>query len=167
MKSREAGKSFEIKVEIVERSVRDKKLDPGVPKLTSIRAFVQWSGEHQGRKYGSWSSQTVAAPNGPNADLRKRLDAVLPAFQSLQRIKIQGATKKPPRGVGWDAWLLAAERDNLLVQNTQLIIDLQTAKESFAVLDAKIESLKAQNAMVTKEYTSVVPFRRVDDDRSS
>ena len=157
-RARAARRSFESKVAILEGAVEKKRVPEGVPRLRTLRDVVAWTGERDGVRFESWSSFTVAAPNGQNGDLRRRLDAVLPSFVSLQSGE-RPKGKRPPRGTKVEDWLVRLERDRLAQQNEALAAALKDEREARIRAEQTIGALVEDKAGLTKELNRIIPLR--------
>ena len=156
MKEGSTRQAFRLKVEAIEAAVRDGVIPTEIPNLRRIQDVRDWDSP----PFKSWVSYSVAAPNGPNADLRKRLDRVFPTFVERQ----SGAVRKgvrAPAGADSSEWLASKERDALLVQNAELLASISQLETRLRVSEAERHALRQNVAELQATLNKVRGLRAV------
>jgi hypothetical protein len=118
IRRRRARASFEAKVILLEQYSAAGEVPERTPVLRHIQDVQQWEDRELGLV--RWSSYSVAAPSGKHADLRDRLDVVLPAIVKLQS-GASAKAKKPRRGKVISRRQIENEPVRLAIQNNLLI----------------------------------------------
>jgi len=118
IRDKPARASFEAKVVLLEQYSAAGAIPKGTPVLRLLKDVIVWEDSDLG--LSRWTSFSIAAPSGPNADLRNRLDIVLPEIVTLQsggRV----TEKKPRRGKIISRDQLEREHERLAIQNNLLL----------------------------------------------
>ena len=156
--SKPARQSFEKKVETLEGWVKAGALPDDAPRLSTINDVRLWV--DPGRGLTAWSSYSVAAPGGAHADLRERLDAVLPHFVALKSGEAKSA-RKPRRGKEITQKQVEAERNKLAEQNAVLLTENSELRADIIRLKQLMIELETSNKTLIAERKKLVPFGRV------
>lgn len=152
--SRESAprRSFRNKVEAFEALVDGGVWDPcSIP--ATLEEVVKWHEPERG--IIRWSSYSVAAPNGNNADLRRRLDAALSVLR-----------KKPPaesrRAEPRTAEHLRALREMqaLATQNAELHLENQRLKTSLDLIHSQMRILVDREKELVTMVNDIMPLGR-------
>lgn len=148
-----ARRSFRLKVEHLEERVPHQSHGDWLPRTLS--EFVQWRDPERG--FGAWTSFSVAAPKGPNADLRQRLDRVLERLRG-DRSRTRAPTKRRGRTV--EHAQAMAEVKALAAQNLELVERvLQLEAECRRTSDA-LGLVYKREAELVDRLNKVLPFER-------
>jgi len=150
-------RSFRLKVEILEQAVVAGSVPPSLPIIGKLDDLRSWA-DKGNKDLCSWSSFSVAAPGGKNADLRGRFDKIFPSLVELQTGKKKRGPR-PPKKTSMEEWLIRDERDALIAQNSDLIIRVTVLEEDKRVRDAVIASLLTSVAELTAELAKITPLR--------
>jgi hypothetical protein len=155
--SKPARRAFETKVEILEGWVKAGALPDDAPQLSTINDVRLW--DDPGRGLTSWSSYSVAAPGGAHADLRARLDFVLPQFVALKAGAVK-TNRKPRRGKAISQKQVEAERNKLAEQNVVLIAQNHELNSDVIRIKQLVSELEEKNRILIAERRKLVPFGR-------
>lgn len=155
MKEGRSRRSFRLKVELLEMAATDGVVPEGVPIIGKVDDLRVWNDPPM----IAWSSFSVAAPSGPNPDLRARFDRILPTFVKLQTGKFKRGPR-PPKNTTVEEWLIRDERDGLVRQNTELLVRVEELESALNIERAITESSKAKIAELTAKFRTLAPFKR-------
>lgn len=114
-----ARRSFRLKVEFLEDVLRRGDSAEWIPR--NLAELANWVDEERG--FERWISFSVAAPNGPNSDLRRRLD------HSLDLLKVRAGRPARKSQAVHASRQLAAEVRMLAQQNADLIMQLKSLED--------------------------------------
>jgi hypothetical protein len=154
-RSKPARTAFETKVNLLESWVRAESIPLDAPPLSAIKDVQAWVDPAQGLT--SWTSYSVAAPGGENADLRARLDAVLPLVQRL-RAGESGKLKKPRRGKTISQIQVERERDRLAVQNEELLSHCEVLQGEVTRSQQLVILKEKEYRELLVKFNKLVPF---------
>lgn len=155
MKNRQESKArraFRLKVEYLERLAEIQNPEKKwVPR--TLAEFVSWTDPKVG--FQSWSSFTVATLNGPNADLRRRLNQARLALQT-------SAQKAVKARVGQTVQItqLRNEVVSLAEQNVRLIEEKYELQEEVKRLQASLKILQERESELLQTLNKIVPVDR-------
>lgn len=149
-----ARQSLERKLRLMERWITEGAVPANAPILRGEKDIREWQDPEHG--ITSWVSFSILAPNGPNADLRRRLDEVLPDYRHIR----EGARqpKQPPRGRSITERQVRRERDRLVIQNEELLAEIRSLKQELAIAREDIALLKEEKSDLTARLRSVSPM---------
>lgn len=155
--SKPARRAFATKVEVLEGWVKAGALPDDAPQLSTIKDVRLWV--DPGRGLTSWSSYSVAAPGGAHADLRARLDFVLPQFVALKAGAAE-TNRKPRRGKAISQKQVEAERNKLAEQNAILIARNHELTSDITRIKQILVELEEKNRILIAERSKLIPFGR-------
>lgn len=155
MKEGPSRRSFRLKVEILEKAAIDGVVPEGVPIIGKVDDLRAWNDPPM----IAWRSFSVAAPSGPNSDLRFRFDKILPTFVMLQTGKAKRG-RRPPKNMSVEQWLIRDERDALARQNADLLVRVRELETALHVEKTISESSRAKNAELTSKLRTLMPLKR-------
>jgi hypothetical protein len=149
-----ARQSLERKIRLIEKWVVDGAIPPNAPVLRGEKDVRRW--EDPEHEITSWVSFSVLAPNGPNADLRRRLDEVLPDYRRIR----EGARqpRKAQRGRSITERQVQRERDRLAIQNEELLAEIRSLKQALAISHEDLALLKLDNSDLTAKLRAIAPM---------
>jgi hypothetical protein len=157
-RSKPAREALAKKVATIRSMVVSGLVPDGTPELRTIEQVRTWV-DPSDPELRTWSSFSVAAPSGPNADLRAELDEWLPRLTEQRAGGRQG--KGPRRGKPITQIQLERERATLARQNDDLICELddeRTAKQR--ALDL-VEIQKQQISELTAALNKITRLESV------
>jgi hypothetical protein len=149
-----ARNAFVIKLEILEEAVLSGLLPSDLPRLKKRSDFQNWDGPQEGAK--PWSNTKVMNLNGPNADLRLRLEKV---WAEVQRLQGQHKPSLKPRKP-LEQSLLEAKIASLNVQVYKLIVERDSLKGDLLRAEQQRHSLSKENQVLLKRLNGIIPFAR-------
>lgn len=152
-----ARAAFEAKVRLLENWVGTGVLPDDAPRLSTINDVRLWTSTELGLR--SWTSYSIAAPGGEHGDLRARLDSILPHYVELRA----GATtkpRKPRRGKAISQRQVELERNKLVAQNADLIIQNARLSSEIVRIGQLLTELESENRLLVSQINSIVPMRR-------
>lgn len=155
-KEGQSRRSFRLKVEAIEKAVRENSIPSDIPTLRRIQDVRDWNAP----PLTAWVSYSVAAPKGPNADLRARLDAVFPTFVQRQNGTLRKGVRAPSHADPGE-WLASRERDVLLIQNAELLAQVDELNARVRLLQHEREALRATEARLQATITKTIGLRSV------
>lgn len=150
-----ARKALRLKIDALKAAVKEGRVPDDIPKIEKIEDLRTWHAPPLSR----WRSFSVAAPSGPNADLRAQLDQILPLFLALQSGKQRRTRAGRSADAERDLKLLRNERDGLLEQNSDLIL---RDAEKTALMKAQEDIISSQRAAIaelTAQIRKISPIR--------
>lgn len=148
--------AFEAKVLSLEGWVGSGAIPVMVPRLRTIDDIRLWEDPGLGLK--SWSSFSVAAPSGPNLDLRLRLDALLPRLRVLQEGIVRAPKILNLRKTAAQKQI-DQERRSLAIQNEQLISRINDLSQQLVREKTMRKIAEAERDELKKKIGAVVPLR--------
>lgn len=144
--------SFRKKVEFLEQLARQ-GVPSGVWIPQTLREVVEWTDGDKG--FGSWSSYSVAVLNGPNGDLRRRLDL------ALRTLNARGdPPKKSRRGREVTHAHALAEVKILAAQNLQLIDEKYALAAEIRRLKHSLDIVERREAQLVDQLNKILPIER-------
>ncbi|MEZ0169516.1 hypothetical protein [Microvirga sp. TS319] len=154
-RTRPARSALAAKVTLLEEWIANESIPPDAPVLVTIKDVQQWTDPARGLV--TWTSYSIAAPGGPNADLRLRLDH---ALKSLQRIR-EGKSaqpRKPRRGRPISQIQVSHERDRLAHQNVELLVERDALSAEVKRLRHLLLEKEHQHRELLIKFEKIVPF---------
>lgn len=156
MKEGPARRSFRLKVEALEKAASDGVVPEDLPVIGNVGDLRTWNDPPM----TSWSSHSVAAPGGPNSDLRFRFDRILPTFVKLQTGKVKRGPL-PPKGMSVTRWLILHENAALIRQNAELLVRVKELEIALRVERTIVESSKAKIGELTATLRTLAPLNEL------
>jgi len=147
-----ARNAFLVKLQILEEAAVSGTLPSGMPRLESRSDFQNWDGPQDGVR--QWSNTKVMNLNGPNSDLRVRLEKIWSEIQRLQGR--QPSTSKPQKSVNQRH--LESKIAGLNVQVYKLIVERDSVKNKLILAEQQIESLANENKSLVAKINKIAPF---------
>jgi hypothetical protein len=140
---------------LIEEWVAAGCIPPDAPILKTLKDVQEWSAHD--RKLSTWTSFSIAAPGGPNADLRLRLDNALKALKQI-REGSSGSQKKPRRGRAISEVQIRQERDRLALQNVELLAEQSKLEAEVKRLRHLLKEKDISHRELLIKFEKVVPF---------
>lgn len=134
-----ARRSFRAKVERLEALAAGRETSPS-PIPRNLKEVRDWSEPDRGLR--PWSSFTVATLNGPNGDLRRRLDAALAELskKASRPDQVRSRTEEHRRTLR-EVAALAAQNVTLTVEIADLKAEIARRKDLVDILAAREREL--------------------------
>lgn len=163
IRNKPARAAFEAKVVILEDWVRGGAVPTHVPRLRTLDDVRLWEDGALGLK--AWTSFSVAAPSGPNYDLRLRLKALLPRLGALQE-GIARAPKSPSIRKTEAQREMEKVHRALVIQNEQLLHAINQIRQQLSREMTMRKIAEVERDELKKKLGAVIPLRiaRSDDD---
>lgn len=149
-----ARRSFRLKVERLESLANDGN-SPSVHVPRTLAEVVAWEDRSLG--FSSWKSFSVAVLNGPNGDLRRRLDI---ALERLRSPPSTVGTKKPRRGRAVEHVQALAEVRALAQQNAELLEEKLQIQGELRRLRQSLAILQRREAELVSTLNTLLPIDR-------
>lgn len=115
-----------------------------------VRELVEWQNLDAGIR--SWSSFSVAAINGPNADLRRRFDIAVAALERRGSPKRRAPHRSP------DHAQALAEVKGLAEQNVRLLADREALARQIIRLEQRIAAMQARELELIGKLNRILPL---------
>ncbi len=152
---RPARSALAAKVTLLEEWIANESIPPDAPVLATIKDVQQWSDPARGLT--TWTSYSIAAPGGPNADLRLRLDHALKGLQRIREGK-SAQQRKPRRGRTISQNQVSQERDRLAWQNVELLAARDALSSEVKRLRHLLREKDDQHRELLTKLEKIVPF---------
>lgn len=156
-KERGARRSLRLKIEMIEGWLAAGEVPQGAPGLMTLDDVRKWKDQTQGLT--AWSSKTVMAPSGPNADLRIRLGEVLKLLAQVRGGAKGDMVRNPGRGRTISERQLRAELERTVQQVAELMVRDRATKDELERQEARVASLVAENKELLAKLSKISPLR--------
>ena len=143
-----ARRSFRAKLELLEAAAAGRQTLSWIPR--TVKEVRDWSEPDRGLT--SWSSFTVATLNGPNGDLRRRLDAALALLNRKERSRSDQHRSRTD-----EHRLALREVAALAAQNVAFSVQIADLKAEVARRQDLIEILSARERDLIDTLNKILP----------
>jgi hypothetical protein len=157
-RTRPARASFQAKITVIRSWLEKGEIPTTAPVLDTIEQVRRWTNAEL--NLSTWTSFSVAAPGGKNADLRNQLDELLPLVAKMRagadRVARAPRTRKPnsQKFAENECRRLATQNEELLAERCSLNADIARLSQLVVEKDRQVGAL-------TATLNKIAPFSKM------